>query len=336
MRLLSMFILPAFVLTVLGCCEAEPGSAANSSGKVEVGLQLNWVPEPQFGGIYQAELDGVFAREDLAVKIIPGSDGVSSPQMVAAGRVDFGIVGGSQVLQLNAQGGTLVALFAVYQHGPHGIMVPEDSAYATLAELWSDPDAVVGVDTSLAFFKSIDERYGGGQTAKFVAYNAPAFRAGRQDASQCFITAEPVSLELDGFTTRILPNQGGAYDPYDTVLVTRREFLETHPETCRAMVRSFTAGWSSYLADPTAANRKMSVLNPAMSERAMELSAKRQKPLILDATTEKHGLGFMEDARWSAMAEALVGLGLLESAPEPSSVFHWFGSKGEKDESNGK
>ena len=73
-----------------------------------------------------------------------------------------------------------------------------------------------------------------------------------------------------------------------------------------------------------------------MSEQAMALSAKRQAPLIRDATTEKHGLGYMDDARWNAMGEALVGLGLLESAPDPSSVFVWFGSKDEKDESNGK
>ena len=335
MRLLSIVLLTALTI-LLAACDSRSDSKPEPDSKTAVRLQLNWVPEPQFGGIYQAELDGAFDRENLSVEIVSGSDGVSSPQMVAAGRVDFGIVGGSQVLQLNAQGGTLVALFAVYQHGPHAIMVPDDSPHATLAELWKDPNAVVGVDTSLAFFKSINERFKVADGAKFVAYNAPAFRAGRQAASQCFITAEPVSLELEGFSTRILPNEGGAYDPYDTVLVTRRAFLESHPETCRAMVNAFEAGWNSYLKDPAAANLRMSALNPAMSDQAMALSAKRQQPLIQDATTEKHGLGYMEDARWKAMGEALVGMGLLESAPEPSSVFVWFGAKGEKERSNGK
>jgi hypothetical protein len=102
------------------------------------------------------------------------------------------------------------------------------------------------------------------------------------------------------------------------------------------MVDSFEAGWNSYLKDPAAANLRMSALNPAMSDRAMALSAKRQQPLIQDSTTEKHGLGYMEDERWKAMGEALVGMGLLESAPEPSSVFVWFGAKGEKERSNGK
>ena len=335
MRLFSTIILPAAALMLTGC---DPGNDSKpaSDSKAAIELQLNWVPEPQFGGVYQAEIDGVFKQEGLSVEIISGSVGVSSPQMVAAGRVDFGIVGGSQVLQLNAQGGTLVALFAVYQHGPHAIMVRDDSPYTTLAELWKDPEAVVGVDTSLAFFKSINERFKVTDGAKFVAYNAPAFRAGRQSASQCFITAEPVSLELEGFNTRILPNKGGAYDPYDTVLVTRRAFLDAHPETCRAMVRAFEAGWASYLEDPAAANLKMSELNPAMSEQAMALSAKRQEALIRDSVTEKHGLGYMTGARWNAMGEALVGLGLLESAPEPSSVFVWFGAKDQKDESNGK
>ena len=335
MRLFFTISLLASTLVLTGC---DPGSDSTSASdsKAAVELQLNWVPEPQFGGIYQAEIDGMFKQEGLSVEIIAGSDGVSSPQMVAAGRVDFGIVGGSQILQLNAQGGTLVALFAVYQHGPHGIMIPADSSYTDVAELWKDPEAVVGIDTSLAFFKSINEAHRVPNGAKFVAYNAPAFRAGRQAASQCFITAEPVSLELDGFPTRILPNEDRAYDPYDTVLVTRRAFLEAHPETCRAMVSAFESGWKSYLNDPSSANRRMSALNPAMSELAMTLSAKAQEPLILDSTTKEHGLGYMDDARWSAMGEALVRLGLLESAPEPSSVFVWFGGKDQKETSNGK
>ncbi len=324
------------LLIALSGCDSRSDSKAGGNSKTGVKLQLNWVPEPQFGGIYQAELDGDFDREGLSVEIISGSDGVSSPQMVAAGRVDFGIVGGSQVLQLNAQGGTLVALFAVYQHGPHGVMVPADSPYSTLAELWADPEAVVGIDTSLAFFKSIDERYKVSDGAKFVAYNAPAFRAGRQSASQCFITAEPVSLELEGFSTRILPDDGGSYDPYDTVLVTRRAFLESNPEVCQAMVGAFEAGWNRYLEDPAVANRRMSTLNPAMTDEAMALSAERQKRLILDPTTRKHGLGYMDEGRWRAMGEALVGMGLLESAPEPSSVFVRFAPKDEKERSNGK
>ena len=324
------------LMVMLAGCESrtEPGPDGHSASAVK--LQLNWVPEPQFGGIYQAELDGSFDREGLSVEIIAGSDGVSSPQMVAAGRVDFGIVGGSQVLQLNAQGGTLVALFAVYQHGPHGVMVPAESSYTTLGELWKDPDAVVGIAPSLAFFKSIDERFKVSDGAKFVAYNAPAFRAGRQAASQCFITAEPVSLELEGFSTRILPDDGGAYDPYDTVLVTRRAYLEAHPEICRGMVRAFEAGWSAYLKDPATANLRMSALNPSMSEQAMALSADRQRPLILAPTTERHGLGYMDDARWKAMGDALVGMGLLQSAPDPSSVFVWYEAKDEKEVSNGK
>lgn len=335
MRFFSTIFFLALTVFLAGC-DSKSDSKPDTTSKTAVGLQLNWVPEPQFGGIYQAEIDGIFEREGLSVGIVSGSDGVSSPQMVAAGRVDFGIVGGSQVLQLNAQGGTLVALFAVYQHGPHGIMVPSDSPYSSLAELWKDPNAVIGVDTSLAFFKAINEKFKVSDGAKFVAYNAPAFRAGRQAASQCFITAEPVSLELEGFSTKILPNDHGSYDPYDTVLVTRRAFLESNPDACRAMVRAFEAGWASYLRNPAEANRRMSTLNPAMSDQAMALSAKRQRPLIQDSTTEKNGLGYMDDARWKAMGEALVGLGLLKSAPEPSSVFKWFGAKGEKERANGK
>ena len=83
MRLFFTISLLASTLVLTGC---DPGSDSPSASdsKAAVELQLNWVPEPQFGGIYQAEIDGMFKLEGLSVEIIAGSDGVSSPQMVAA------------------------------------------------------------------------------------------------------------------------------------------------------------------------------------------------------------------------------------------------------------
>ena len=302
-------------------CTREPAPVQN--GQTPVTLQLNWLPEPQFGGIYQAQLKGIFEDEGLKVDVRPGAAGVSAPQLADNGNVEFSIVGGSQILQLNDRGGDLVALFAVYQHDPHGIMVPEDSKYTGLKQLWSDANATIGCEADLAFVRELTRVFGTDDGAKLAAYNLPAFRAGRQQASQCFITSEPVSLELDGFKTRVFMASESGFDPYNTVLVTRRAYLESNPETCDAMVRAFSRGWAGYLASPDATNVELARLNPGMSSEALALSASKQIPLIKDDVTARKGLGAMSTERWQRLAEQLKSLGALDQVPDVTTIYRW-------------
>jgi NitT/TauT family transport system substrate-binding protein len=44
----------------------------NDSSRPTVTLQLNWKPEPQFGGFYAAEVDGIYARHGLNLTITTG------------------------------------------------------------------------------------------------------------------------------------------------------------------------------------------------------------------------------------------------------------------------
>ncbi|MEE2681457.1 MAG: ABC transporter substrate-binding protein [Planctomycetota bacterium] len=329
-RSLRSLLLVAFPVLLLFSTACKPSTPPpGSEGPARVRLQLNWVPEPQFGGIYEARRLGLLETDSLAVDVRPGSGGISAPQLVATGEVEFGIVGGSQILQINQEGGELVALFAVYQHDPHAIMVPEGSPFQTIEQLWQSPQATIGAESSLAFIRALNEQFSASEQARFVAYNLPAFRAGRQSASQCFMTAEPVTLELEGFRTRVFSAaKASGFDPYNTVLVTRRSYLDSNPEVCREMVDAFTRGWTSYTRTPEKTNQLLSELNPAMSLEAMNLTAKRQLPLILDAQTDALGIGCMTSDRWTSIAERLVALRLLDRVPDVEALYRWpFGAQ---------
>ena len=64
----------------------------NDSSRAAVTLQLNWKPEPQFGGFYAAEVDGIYARHGLNVRITAGGAGAPTVDMIGAGTVPFAIV----------------------------------------------------------------------------------------------------------------------------------------------------------------------------------------------------------------------------------------------------
>ena len=50
-------------------------SASSVFAAERVKLVLNWVPEPEFGGIYAASENGAFAKHNLDVQITPGGAG---------------------------------------------------------------------------------------------------------------------------------------------------------------------------------------------------------------------------------------------------------------------
>ena len=76
------------VFVLMGC-----GSATETdTGAVKVKVQLNWFPESEFGGLYEADQNGLFQQAGLEVELVKGGPSVPAAQMVASGQVDFAVV----------------------------------------------------------------------------------------------------------------------------------------------------------------------------------------------------------------------------------------------------
>src|SRR3954466_3234635 len=95
-------------LVMLGL--ASPALAAD-----KVNLALNWVPEPEFGGIYEAKRGGAFDKNGIDADIQPGGAGTPTGPMAAAGQADFAVSSADEVIVARARGADVVAVFAIYQ-----------------------------------------------------------------------------------------------------------------------------------------------------------------------------------------------------------------------------
>ena len=82
---------------------AQPAAASSGgSGTAEqaltkVKIQLKWVPQAQFAGIYAAK-EKVFAEEGIDAEIIPGGPDIVIEQQVVNGAADVGITGVDSLL----------------------------------------------------------------------------------------------------------------------------------------------------------------------------------------------------------------------------------------------
>lgn len=326
-RATGFVLLALSALVALGmaaCGDARP-TTSSAAAPEKIRLQLNWVPEPEFGGIYAAESLGYFREEGLDVEIIKGGPNVAAPQLAASGNVEFAVVGGEQVLTLRDAGGELVALYAIYQDDPMGIMVHADSPYTTLAELWKS-DATVACEENLSWVAKLNERFGG-QSLKIIPHSdgVAQFAVDKTLAQQCFVFAEPVALESRGIATRVFPSKESGFNPYNGVVATNATFARTHAETCRKLVRAMQRGWARYLESPGETNALMAKLNPGMTKEAMDTTAKRQESLVRNADTGRLGLGAMTEERWAQIAQQLKDLGKIKAVPATADFFTWYG-----------
>ncbi len=331
-RRLGLLALWTASVAALGSC-GDDGKSNTTSGSGASGtaaptlravkLQLNWVAEPEFGGFFAAQQRGLFESEGIKLELVQGGPDVPAPQLVASGKVDLAVIAGTQAIEINEQGGQLVALYAVYQSNPMGVMVHASSPYNTLMELW-ESDTTLSIAEGLADYKWLTAKFPGGKRT-IVPYssNLAQFAAQPNLASQCFVPSEPIALELQGIKTRVFSMSEAGFDPYNCVVVTTRSYFDANRDLCRRFVRAAAGGWRAYLNDPAPTNQVMAKLNPAMSVEAMALGAKAQRSLIETEETKRIGLGGMRYARWEEMGSQLLELGLIKKKPDATTLFEW-------------
>ena len=104
-NIISIVVLVAVVAVVgivAGC-----GSQEAKKPPDEVTVQLKWIHQAQFAGLYAAGQKGFYAEENIEVTLKPGGSDISGDQAfndLIAGETAFTIQGGDQVIAARAQG----------------------------------------------------------------------------------------------------------------------------------------------------------------------------------------------------------------------------------------
>ncbi len=284
---------------------------------------MNWKPDPQFGGFYAAP----YQAHGLDVEILPGGAGTPTIQMVGAGSAEFGVVSADELVVARSQGNDVVALFAVFQNNPQGIMVHASRKLASLADLLK-AGGTVALQRGLPYARLLEKKYGFDKV-KIVPSpggDISAFLADKNFAQQCFIMSEPLTAKHQGADVQVFPVSDAGYNPYTTVLTTSGDFLRKDPDRAKAMVAAVREGWRAYLDDPKPTNQRMNQLNPSMAPEVFAEVADAQKPFIETDETRRNGLGSMTKERWETLIAQLKELGDIQKAPAADDCYRAFSS----------
>lgn len=276
-------------------------------------LALNWKPEPQFGGFYEAERAGLFKKENLSVEILEGGSGTPTVQMLANGKVDFAIVSAEEILIHNDKNpnNKVIAIFASFQTNPQIIMTHENRNFKSLKEVFESP-GVISMQSGLSYAQFLTKKWGKPK-AQIVPYlgGISNFLNDPKYSQQGFLSSEPILAEQSGKKVKTFLIADLGFNPYVTVIAVKKDFLTKNEKQIQGFVKAVRLGWADYLSQPDATNGFMAQKNKGMTPETFKKSASAQIKLILPEANFK--LGTMSSERWTQLRDQMFELKLLQS-----------------------
>lgn len=313
MRLLPAAALAAAALTA-GCYRGAVGGEGGKNAPARVVVQLDWVPEPEHGGFFQAQARGWFAQAGLEVVLLPGGAHTYGPQKVATGLAHIGQADSTTVLLGIAEGLPLVSVGAVFQNDPSVLMLHADNPVSRFEDLHGK---TVMARPEWLFLPYLKKKYGVEVNIVPQNFQIAGFVADRDFIQQGFYIAEPFHIIRGGASPpRFLHVWDAGFDAY-TVLYANRRWALANPRVLRAFMAASIAGWRDYLAgDPSPAHAAIKAANPNCTDDFLDWSRGQILAERLVTGRDRDGedlsaIGRIETARFRRQIAILEELGAV-------------------------
>src|ERR1035438_9114098 len=90
---LSSWAVVGLLFCCFGCSRQSPAGGALSPTPAplfKMTVQLDWIPQPEHGGLFQALAKGYFKEAGLDVDLVPGGPNAFVMQKLGTGKADIG------------------------------------------------------------------------------------------------------------------------------------------------------------------------------------------------------------------------------------------------------
>jgi len=290
----------------------------------KITLALDWYPNANHTGLFQAQADGLFIAAGLELELYTPSDPTVVLQTVGAGRDTFGISYQTDVLFARAQGVPVVSIAALVQHPLICLMSLKSAGISRPADLNGKTVGYPGIPSQEAFLATMLET--DGLTAADVElvnveFNLlPALISGQADAVMgAYWTHETILAEQEGYPVDILRvEEWGVPDFYELVLVTSEETLKTRPDMVEAFLTAMQRGYESTIADPATALETLVTAYPETDRSVEEQGLALLLPAWTDGVTT---FGEQHAERWSSYAAWMASRGLIPANLDVNAAF---------------
>ena len=310
--------LAALLLAMTGCGEkqdtVQPSGATRS-----LTLMLDYLPNPDHVGLYQALAEGDFARAGLDVKVQTPSDPAAPLKLLEAGKVDLAISYEPELLIARDKGAQLVSVGAIAQV-PLTSLMSLKRGFNGPRDLRGGRVGTAGIPYQSAYLQTILQRAGvpvDSVKETNVGFNlVPAMLSKKVDATLgAFWNVEGVQLRRAGRRPTIVRMEQVGVPTYDElILVARKDTLAAKGDEVRAFVQALARGYEAARADPQAATDALVRAAPDLDAGFALASVKASLPAFFPADRSKP-FGWQDPKAWSAYGRWMFAHDLLGLEP---------------------
>ncbi|ACL25975.1 ABC transporter substrate-binding protein [Chloroflexus aggregans] len=321
-----------FLLTLVILLTACGGGAATPTTptqapltKVRVGL--DWTPNTNHTGLYVAQAKGYYAQQGLEVEILGAQEGGTVEQLVATGRLDFGISHQEGVTQARVEGVPIVSIAAIIQHNTSGFASRAEEGITSPRDFIGKKYGAFGSPVEQAVIKGLLECAGVGDQfdqVQFVDIGSSDFFVATERDEVDFVWIfkgwTGIEAEVRGVPLNIVMMNDLQCIPdyYTPVLITGEKLIAEQPDLVRRFLAATSAGYRFAIEQPGEA---ADILLKAAPELDAELVRRSQQYLAGQYQAEAARWGEQKLEVWRAYAQWMADRNLIARMIEPEKAF---------------
>jgi ABC-type nitrate/sulfonate/bicarbonate transport system substrate-binding protein len=288
-----------------------------------VSVQLSWLNNVEFAGIYVAEQRGYFQKYGLKVNVMQGGGTIDPRTVVANGGATLGTVAvGTDEAIADAQGANLRVIGAIYQQNPGCFMVRANSGI-------KNAKGFIGKSIGLQT-QALDQvkgmlKYEHVAVSKvhlvIVGDDPTPFALGKVDAYTAFAFNEPIAMALQGIKTHCLSFSSMGLPSYGDAFMARKSTIKSEPQTLARFLKAVQLGWKYTLAhQPAVTQLVLKKYSTGQDPKQQKLQMGVEAKLLVSKDTRQHALLWMNTATWKRSLSFLFKQHLVSKSLKPSDV----------------
>jgi putative hydroxymethylpyrimidine transport system substrate-binding protein len=321
MKRLSLIAIALLIpLALAACGEKKEAISPGGGSSQSVTLMLDWLPNADHVGIYQALAGGDFSAAGLDVHVEVPSDPATPLQLLAAGKVDFAISYEPEVMLARDKGEPLVSVAALVQKPLTSIVSLGSKHIKSPSQLRGKRVGDAGIPYQHAYLTTILQHahvpLGSVKEINVGSNLVPAMLSGRVDATLgAYWNYEAIQLQQLGKRPNVIRmDQVGVPTYNELVLVVRASELSNHIDVVRRFVQALARGYEAVRADPAAAVANLVKVNPSLNQRLQLASVKATLPDYFPSGGDAgKPWGWQDPTQWATYGQWMLGQHLISN-----------------------
>jgi putative hydroxymethylpyrimidine transport system substrate-binding protein len=324
MNRLLVSLLALVAALALSAC-GERNEPTGTPGKERLTLLLDFFPNADHAGIYQAVASGEFERAGLDVHIEVPSDPSAPLRLLQAGKADVAISYEPELLLARDKGADLVSIGALVQKPLTSIIAIGKTKLASPADLEDHTVGTAGIPYQSAYLRTI-LREAGADPQRIKEVNVgfdllPAMISNKVYATLGgFWNYEGIALEQKKRKPTIIRvDQAGVPTYNELVIVTRTEAARQKAATFRRFLQALARAHRAVRDNPAAGVDALLKANPDLDRPLQAAAVQATLPVFFPADEERPW-GWQEPREWKAYSAWMYDNDLLKQPATPGAL----------------